>query len=108
MISIFCIIAGFTCCCTSIAAELIKHIKYKPLLRLRPDITHGILNSNNVIQSEWSKKLIPLHNDVKTLQELIEIRDGYKECIGFTQKDINNFITNLCRFMFYLFFPFLY
>ena len=33
---------------------------------------HGILNSNNVIQSEWSKKLIPLHNDVKTLQELIE------------------------------------
>ena len=40
---------------------------------------HGILNSNNVIQSEWSKKLIPLHKDVKTLQELIEIRDGYKE-----------------------------
>ena len=33
---------------------------------------HGILNSNNVIQSEWSKKLIPLHNDVKTLQELID------------------------------------
>ena len=23
---------------------------------------HGILNSNNVIQSEWSKQLIPLHN----------------------------------------------
>ena len=39
---------------------------------------HGILNSNNGIQSEWSKKLIPLHNDVKTLQELIEIRDGIK------------------------------
>ena len=57
---------------------------------------HGILNSNNVIQSEWSKKLIPLHNDVKTLQKLIEIRDGYKECFGFTQEDINNFITNLC------------
>ena len=57
---------------------------------------HGILNSNNVIQSEWFKKLIPLHNDVKTLQELIEIRDGYKECFGFTQEDINNYITNLC------------
>ena len=42
------------------------------------------------------KKLIPLHNDVKTLEELIEIRDGYKECFGFTQEDINNFITNLC------------
>ena len=40
---------------------------------------HGILNSNNVIQSEWSKKIIPLHNDVKTLHELIENRDGYKD-----------------------------
>ena len=37
---------------------------------------HGILNSNNVIQTEWSKKLIPLHNDVKTLQELIEINNN--------------------------------
>ena len=57
---------------------------------------HDILNSNNVIQSEWSKQLIPLHHDVKTLQELIEIRDGYKECFCFIQEDINNFITNLC------------
>ena len=59
---------------------------------------HGIFNSNNVIQSEWSKKLIPLHNDVKTLPEFIEIRDGYKECFGFTQeecKDTNHFIANL-------------
>ena len=38
---------------------------YKDLLNY-----HGILNSNNVMQSEWSKSLIPLHNDVKTLQEL--------------------------------------
>ena len=53
---------------------------------------------------------VPLHNDVKTLQELIEIRDGYKECTGFTQEDINNFITNLGtkQCMFYLFISFLY
>ena len=59
---------------------------------------HGILNSNigYSISTPWSKKLIPLHNDVKTLQELIEIRDGYKDYFGFTQEDINNFITNLC------------
>ena len=44
MISIFCIIAGFTCCCTSIAAELINHTKYKHLLRLRPDITIAVHN----------------------------------------------------------------
>ena len=69
-------------------------INYRDLLNY-----HGIfiiVNSNNVIQSEWSKKIIPLHNDVKTLQELIEIRERYKECIGFTQEDINNFITNSC------------
>ena len=65
--------------------------KYRDLLNY-----HGVLNRNNVIQSEWSKTLIPLHNDVKTLQELVEIRDGYKECFSFTQEDINNFITNLC------------
>ena len=39
---------------------------------------------------------MPLHNEVKTLQELIMIRDGYKECIGFTKEDINNFITHIC------------
>ena len=42
---------------------------------------HGILNSNNVVQSEWSNKIIPLHNDVKTLQELIKIRDGLKNAL---------------------------
>ena len=56
-----------------------------------------ILKNIKILKThEWSKKLIPLHNDVKTLQELIEIRDGYKECFGFTQEDINNYITNLC------------
>ena len=60
------------------------------------------------MQSEWSKKLIPSHNDVKTLQELIEIRDGYKECISFTQEDINNIITNLCTKMYGLSIYFLF
>ena len=57
-----------------------------------------LINSNNVIHSEFSNKIILLHNDVKTLQELIEIKDDYQECIGFTQEDINNFITNLCTY----------
>ena len=57
-----------------------------------------LINSNNVIHSEFSNKIILLHNDVKTLQELIEIKDDYQERIGFTQEDINNFITNLCTY----------
>ena len=57
---------------------------------------HGILNSNNIIQSEWSKQLIPYITMSKLCRSYIETRDGYNECIGFTQEDINNFITNLC------------
>ena len=49
-----------------------------------------------------------IDNDVKTLQELIEIRDGYKECIGFTHEHINNItqsyaLNNAC---FIYLFPF--
>ena len=57
-----------------------------------------LINSTNVIHSVWSNKIILLHNDVKTLQELTEIKDDYQECIGFNQEDINNFITNLCTY----------
>ena len=47
---------------------------------------HGILNSNNVLQSLHKTQLYVKkhHIDFKTLQELKEIRDGFKECIGFT------------------------
>ena len=53
----------------------------------------------NVLQSEWSNKFISLNNYVNTLSLLgiIEIRDGYKNCIGFTQEGINNFRTHVCN-----------
>ena len=34
--------------------------------------------------------------EIFTLHELIEIRDGYREFIGFTNDDILKFILNIC------------
>ena len=53
----------------------------------------GVVNSNRRPRRCSKLEII---DHVKTLQELIEIRDGYKECFGLTQEVINNFITNLC------------
>ena len=41
--------------------------------------------------------ILHVHNDVNAIQQLTVISDGYKECIGFTQEDNNNFMTHLCR-----------
>ena len=37
-----------------------------------------------------------LKNDMYTLNELINIRDGIKECNGFTKVEISRFILNIC------------
>ena len=44
----------------------------------------------------WKVKRDSLFNTITTLHELIDIRDGFKECIGFTIDDINAFIVNIC------------
>ena len=33
---------------------------------------------------------------IRTLRELIDVRDGYSECIGFTSDEIDEFILALC------------
>ena len=37
-----------------------------------------------------------LKNSTSVLSELIDIRDGYKECDGLTCDDINAFILDMC------------
>ena len=50
----------------------------------------------NVNQSivKWNMKQTKLHNTIITLYELIDIRDGAQECIGFTLTFIMNICTN--------------
>ena len=44
----------------------------------------------------WKVKRDSLFNTIKTLYELIDVRDGFKECIRFTIDDINVFIVDIC------------
>ena len=41
----------------------------------------------------WKAKRNSLFNTITILHELINVRDGFKECIGFT---INDFIVDIC------------
>ena len=53
------------------------------------------LNVNQSIVN-WNMKQTKLHNTIITLYELIDIRDGAQECIGFTHNAILTFIMNIC------------
>ena len=45
------------------------------------------LNVNQLIV-KWKMKQTKLHNTIITLYELIDIRDGVQECIGFTHNEM--------------------
>ena len=51
----------------------------------------------NVNQSivKWKRKQATLHNTIITVYELIDIRDGEQECIGFTHNEILTLIMNI-------------
>ena len=50
----------------------------------------------NFQQNRANRSVIRLKNLTSILSELIDIRDGYKECDGLTCDEINAFILNLC------------
>ena len=53
-------------------------------------------NSSSVMKWEISSKAN--ENTVSTSRELIDVRDGYKECtcIGFSSQELNVFMLELC------------
>ena len=55
----------------------------------------GTLNVEPCLFS-WKYNLTNLRNDIYTVNELINIRDGIKECNGFTKAEISRFILNIC------------
>ena len=44
----------------------------------------------------WKDKRESIFITIATLHELIDVRDGFKECIGFIIDDINAFIVDIC------------
>ena len=57
--------------------------------------SHGMLSIDELYKN-WTIISDNLKCDVNTLYELIDIRDGYSECVGFTLDDINSFIFDIC------------
>ena len=56
---------------------------------------NGHYNNNQLIH-EWNLTSNRMKSLTSVLSELIDIRDGYKECDGLTCDDINAFILDLC------------
>ena len=56
---------------------------------------NGDYNTNQIVTS-WQYTCESIKESVRTLRELIDVRDGYSECIGFTIDEIDEFILALC------------
>ena len=51
-------------------------------------------NSSSVMK--WTILSIAFENTVSTIRELIDVREGYKEGIGFSSQELKVFIIDLC------------
>ena len=56
-------------------------------------------NSSSVMKWTISSKAI--ENTVSTIRELVDVRDGYKECIGFSSQELNVFMLVYYSIIFY-------
>ena len=52
--------------------------------------------SNRSSLMKWTISSKAIKNTVSTIRELIDVRDGYKECIGFSWQELNIFMQDLC------------
>ena len=44
----------------------------------------------------WTNSRKTIENTVSTIREVIDIRDGYKECIGFSSQELDVYMLDLC------------
>ena len=51
---------------------------------------------NNQLVTSWQDTCGSMKESIRTLRELIDIRDGYSRCIGFTSDQSDEFILALC------------
>ena len=56
---------------------------------------NGDYNNNQTVTS-WQYTCESIKKSIRALRELIDVRDGYSECIGFTSDEIDEFILALC------------
>ena len=58
--------------------------------------------NNRQKRLEWNSTLSSLVNIICTMRELIDIRDGYKDCNGLYNSDLDKCILGLCIRLVYL------
>ena len=56
---------------------------------------NGDYNTNQMVTS-WQNTCESIKESIKTLRELIDVRDGYSESTEFTSDEIDEFILALC------------
>ena len=56
---------------------------------------HGVTNMDRSML-EWNDRCIQLSSTIAMLKELIGVRDGHGECVGFTFDEIGSFILDIC------------
>ena len=54
------------------------------------------IECSNCSVMKWTILSKAIDNTVSTIRELIDVRDGYKECIGFSSQELNVFMPDLC------------
>ena len=61
---------------------------------------NGDYNTNQMVTS-WQDTCESIKESIRTLRELIDVRDGYSECIGFTSDAIYEFIISFVYWLKY-------
>ncbi len=55
------------------------------------------LNEFGVLDmTEWKMKYTELIDNVYVLKEMIDVRDGFKECVGFSMEEVEALIEHIC------------
>ncbi len=74
-----------------------------------------LLNAKNELTIEgvsvWNERCCKLNDSITVIKGMIDVRDEFKECQGFSREEVEGFIEMLCiecSFFFFFFFFFFY
>ncbi len=59
-----------------------------------------LLNAKNELTieglSEWNEICWKLNDSINVIKEMVDVRDEFKECQGFSREEVEGFIEMLC------------
>ena len=59
-----------------------------------------LLNAKNELTIEglsaWNERCHELNDSINVIKEMIDVRDEFKECQGFSREEVDGFIETLC------------